>query len=598
MGKDKKIIGSSELRRRAERQMKTTPADAEEVAGMSTKAMAKMIHELRVHQIELKMQNEELRRIQEALEETRDRYSHLYDFAPVGYLTVDEKGIVEGANLTFATLVGMERSAVLGKPFSGFIQREDQDVYYRHCRRLLASGDFQSFSVRCVKNDGSDFYTNLECMIIRQSASDLKQIRIVVSDITQQKELERQLQQAQKMEAITKLEKEIHERKEVERELKRNETMLKEVFDGILDPLILVDKHMTIMMMNRAGVEYYKAVNQQDVIGKTCHRELMGESDVCQGCTVSLAISSGRHISSERKGLMDPDRLENVVAYPIMEEDGSVASIITRISDITDKKLFERQLIKREKLASLGVMVSSMAHEINNPNSFISFNIPILRDYVHEMLPMIGAYANGKPEFELCNLTYPEFEQDITRLLLNIENGSKRISSVISNLREYSHDKSDTCRIWVDLTYVIGSVLSIIQSKISQSVKSFINNVPEKLPSIFVQPYAIEQILINFLINASQAVDKDDSWIKLEVTINGGDPKHVFIAVSDNGHGMDEKTQSKIFDPFFTTKSPQDGTGLGLFVSHTLAERMAGHIEVESEPGKGSKFVLILPIED
>ena len=129
MGQDKKIIDGPELRRRAERQMQTTPEDSEEIAGMSTKDMAKMIHELRVHQIELKMQNEELRRIQEELEEARDRYSHLYDFAPVGYLTVNEKGIVEGANLTFAILMGMERSAVVGKPFGRFIQREDQDVY-------------------------------------------------------------------------------------------------------------------------------------------------------------------------------------------------------------------------------------------------------------------------------------------------------------------------------------------------------------------------------------------------------------------------------------------------------------------------------------
>jgi two-component system, cell cycle sensor histidine kinase and response regulator CckA len=205
MGKDNKDSESSELRQRAERQMKALPADSDEIAGMSTKDMAKMIHELRVHQIELKMQNEELRRIQEELEEARDRYSHLYDFAPVGYLTVNEKGIVEGANLTFATLMGTERSAVVGKPFSRFIQREDQDVYHLNLQRLLESGDLQSLKLRLTKNDGSDFFTNLECMLIRESDSASKQIRIVVSDITEQKELEWRLRQAQKMESIAKL---------------------------------------------------------------------------------------------------------------------------------------------------------------------------------------------------------------------------------------------------------------------------------------------------------------------------------------------------------------------------------------------------------
>jgi len=205
MDKDKENSDGSELRHRAEKQMQTEPAGPEEIDGMSTKDMAKMIHELRVHQIELKMQNEELRRIQEELEEARDRYSHLYDFAPVGYLTVNEKGIVEGANLTFATLVGMERSAVVGKPFSRFIQREDQDVYYLNIQRLLESGALQSFKLRLTKNDGSDFFTNLECMLIRENVSAPKQIRIVVSDITEQKELEWRLQQAQKMESIAKL---------------------------------------------------------------------------------------------------------------------------------------------------------------------------------------------------------------------------------------------------------------------------------------------------------------------------------------------------------------------------------------------------------
>ena len=205
MGKDKKKSESSELRRRAERQMKATPAESDEIDGMSTKDMAKMIHELRVHQIELKMQNEELRRIQEELEEARDRYSHLYDFAPVGYLTVNEKGLVEEANLTFATLMGMERSAVVGNPFSRFIQREDQDVYYLNFQRLLESGDLQSFKLRLTKNDGSDFFTSLECMLIRENDNDPKQIRIVVSDITEQKELEWRLRQAQKMESIAKL---------------------------------------------------------------------------------------------------------------------------------------------------------------------------------------------------------------------------------------------------------------------------------------------------------------------------------------------------------------------------------------------------------
>jgi signal transduction histidine kinase len=142
---------------------------------------------------------------------------------------------------------------------------------------------------------------------------------------------------------------------------------------------------------------------------------------------------------------------------------------------------------------------------------------------------------------------------------------------------------------------VIESVHSICHSKIKSSVKSFVKNIPENLPKIYTEPYALEQILLNLLINAAQAADKHDSWIKLNVTVNNGEQEHIGIEVSDNGCGIDGETQLKIFDPFFTTKSQAEGTGLGLYVCHTLVERLKGRIEVESDPGKGSVFRLILP---
>lgn len=267
------------------------------------------------------------------------------------------------------------------------------------------------------------------------------------------------------------------------------------------------------------------------------------------------------------------------------------------LTDITEKRFFERQFILKEKMASLGVLVSSIAHEINNPNNFVSFNIPILRDYIEEMIPIMDEYAVAHPEFELCNLTYPEFRQDIFKLMVNIENGSGRISSFVSNLRKFSQTEYQVSLIWVELKDVIENVQSICQSKINRSVKSFVKNIPENLPKIYTEPYALEQILLNLLINAAQAADKHGSWIKLNVTVNNGERGHIGIEVSDNGCGIDKETQLKIFDPFFTTKPQAEGTGLGLYVCHTLVERLKGRIEVESEPGKGSLFRLILPVE-
>jgi signal transduction histidine kinase len=165
----------------------------------------------------------------------------------------------------------------------------------------------------------------------------------------------------------------------------------------------------------------------------------------------------------------------------------------------------------------------------------------------------------------------------------------------VSNLREYAQNQDKQPRSWVELEDVIERVLSICHSKIKNAVKSFIKNVPEHLPKIYTYPYTLEQILMNLLMNAAQAADKRDSWIKLDVTVNDGATGNIAIEVSDNGCGIDEDNRPKIFDPFFTTKSRLEGTGLGLYVCHTLVEGLKGCIEVESEPGKGSIFKVILP---
>ena len=121
--------------------------------------------------------------------------------------------------------------------------------------------------------------------------------------------------------------------------------------------------------------------------------------------------------------------------------------------------------------------------------------------------------------------------------------------------------------------------------------------MPERLPRVYTDPYSLEQVLINLPVNAAQAADKKDSWVRLEVKVNGIGRLHdLVIEVSDNGCGMDEKTQRRVFDPFFTTKAAgAEGTGLGLYISQNLIKDLGGRIEVTSEPGLGSKFKVILP---
>ena len=192
-------------------------------------------------------------------------------------------------------------------------------------------------------------------------------------------------------------------------------------------------------------------------------------------------------------------------------------------------------------------------------------------------------------------MAYPEFRRDIVNLLDNIEHGSGRINRFVSNLKEFSQVKEKVEERWFEVTPLIERVLSICNVQLNKNVKSFVTNIPENLPRIWSDPFFLEQILLNLLINAAQAVDKNDSRIDLNVEIRPSWLDHAILEVKDNGIGMDEKTVQEIFNPFFTTKSGTGGTGLGLYVSHNLVQSLGGRIEVESESGNGSTFRVILP---
>jgi signal transduction histidine kinase len=394
------------------------------------------------------------------------------------------------------------------------------------------------------------------------------------------------------------LNSEIAERILVENRLENNQQRLKAVFDGISDPLLLVNNDFQVVMINKSALAYYGVKNIQTAFGKKCHELVSGDLDPCRGCEIPTKSYSHQPTFVERQGLFDPRKTEKVVIYPILGDKGQLENILIRVSDITERKKFESHLVQSEKMTSLGVLVSSIAHEINNPNSFISFNIPILRDYINTLMPIIDVYADEHPDFEVCNMQYTEFRKDILKLLDNVEHGSIRINEFVSKLKDFSQLQNKVKWDWIDLKSVFDNALSITRVQLMLKVKSLINNIPDNLPQIWSDPKALEQILINLLINAAQSSENGGLTIELSVKVNSDWLDHTILEVRDNGCGMDDATIKKIFDPFFTTKSQTKGTGLGLYVCRGLVERLNGRFEIESTPGKGSTFRVVLPDKD
>ena len=164
--KDDRPEKAAELRRQAEEVARGKAAPSpEEIEALSPEEKRGTIHELRVHQIELEIQNEELRRAQVELDAARARYFDLYDLAPVGYCTLIEQGLILEANLTAATLLGVARGALVKRPITRFIHKEDQDIYYRHSIQLFETGQPQADELRMVKPDGAIFWAHLEATV-------------------------------------------------------------------------------------------------------------------------------------------------------------------------------------------------------------------------------------------------------------------------------------------------------------------------------------------------------------------------------------------------------------------------------------------------
>jgi PAS domain S-box-containing protein len=382
--------------------------------------------------------------------------------------------------------------------------------------------------------------------------------------------------------------------KSSEEMLRRNIGLLQTVFDGITDPLIMLDGAGLVTMVNKAAMDYYGVGDGMDLYGKPCFQGLRRREAPCPECDYPFLSAGARTASFERGGIWDSARIEHVTVYPVPGEHGGREAAIVRISDITQAKILERQIIQNEKLAALGLVTSGIAHEINNPNTFIHFNLPILKRYLQELMPILDTHAALHPEFEVLHMAYDEWREDIFKLIENMEHGSQRINNIVGMLRSFVKNRGTGELQTIHWRQLIEKVVMFCHAEIRRRVKSFSIQIPEDLPPLRSDPEALEQVLLNLLINAVHACDKEDSQISLKVGL-GAHPTGFIIEISDNGSGIEEALLSKVFDPFFTTKPASMGTGLGLYICHHHVESLGGTIEIESRVGSGSTFRVWLP---
>ena len=266
----------------------------------------------------------------------------------------------------------------------------------------------------------------------------------------------------------------------------------------------------------------------------------------------------------------------------------------------------QAQLIQTEKMSSLGQMVAGIAHEINNPITFISGNIGHAREYVGELLDLLELYEKDYPEptadiqDKLEELDLEFLCSDLEKLLSSMQNGSDRIGKIILGLRNFSRlDEADLKP--VDIHEGLENTLTIVQHRLETSgdrqgiaiVKDY-----GTLPPVPCYANQLNQVFLNILTNALDVLTESQAGSRREIRIatEMRDAQTVRIRIADNGPGMSEGVRQKVFDPFFTTKPVGQGTGLGLSISYQIVtEQHGGQLHCTSEPGLGTEFIIEIP---
>lgn len=307
----------TELRKRAEARLESESID---IPNMKPDEVQNLIHELRTHQIELEIQNEELRRSQEELIEMRYKYSDLYDFAPVGYMTVSRTGLILDANLTLADMLRVERRALLKQPLSSFILPIDEDIFYHHRREILESKYRGTCSLRMICRGADPLWVEMDSIPIEADDERDTGLRISVIDIT--------------------------DRKHIEEELQENELKYRVLFNSNAFLMYLADNKGTIILSNNKGADFF-GQSPETIMGKSFFELRQDRAQMCQDVLNKVLSTDDIYQFETLYPTPDEDKWLNVTVSPIKIDDNTLLQIISQ--DITDRKQTEEALKESEK---------------------------------------------------------------------------------------------------------------------------------------------------------------------------------------------------------------------------------------------------------
>lgn len=559
----------AELRRLAEqRGGKNASPNA---PAMDEQNCQQLLHELQVHQIEIEMQNEELRMTQEQLGESLEKYSDLYEFAPVGYITSNSKGRIVEANLTFAGQLGIDRGRLINTALSLYATAADRPAFRAHLNQVAQSDVRHACQLRLERQGAPDLYVQVDSIRVL-GADGLPLCRTTITDISARKAVDEEL-----VRLYGELESRVEARtialSESEKNFKKLSQEFRALLNAISDTLILLSPQMDILWINGDNTLDLDSV-VSDPAGQYCYKLLHDRMALLEDCPVSRCFATGQKeaaVVSYNGAVLD------IKAFPI-KEAGTVGGVLLLVSDITEKMAMKAEAIQASHLASLGELAAGVAHEINNP--------------------ITGIINYGQILLNECS---PDsLEKDIGARIVK---EGERVGRIVKTLLSYAqHDRRKEKRP-TSIATVVAESMVLTQAQIRKEGIALTVNFPDDLPQIDANFHMIQQCFINIINNARYALNEKYSGRhdnkRLDISGESAmidDQPYVRVIFYDQGEGIAADQLAVLTKPFFSTKPFGKGTGLGLSITQKIIAAHGGNLAFESVKGEFTRVIIELPV--
>ncbi len=299
--------------------------------------------------------------------------------------------------------------------------------------------------------------------------------------------------------------------------------------------------------------------------------------------------------------LRNGSRIPIEATLAALREGPEIHRIFITARDVTEKKKAEdqarmhrEQLYQADKLATLGTLVSGVAHEINNPVTFVMLNAPILKQAWQAVLPILDEHQKNHGDFRVGRMDYSRLRERLPLLVGNIIEGAERVKAIVGELKDFARQGSGDMTAAVDINHTVAKAVGLVGNLIKKSTHHFETNYAEALPPVTGNPRKIEQVVINLIVNACESLPDPGRTVQIATTYDV-DSASVIIDVRDEGSGMPPKVLQRIRDPFFTTKRESGGTGLGLAIVDRIVDDHKGQLAFSSVVNQGTTVRVSLP---